>query len=375
MPRIILADLPTPSLLLERSRLLGNLQRMSARMQAMGVALRPHLKTAKCLEVADLAGARAITVSTMAEAEFFAGGGYTDILYAVGIVPAKLARAAALLNRGVTLTLLLDHPQTVDAVTEAGTRLGVAFPVLIEVDCGQGRAGTPADSTLLLETAVALTRGGGATLKGVLTHAGHSYKAQGPEDIAAVAEAERSTAVRSAERLRAAGCPCPVVSVGSTPTALFGRSFDGVTEVRAGVYMFGDLFQAGLGTCTLDDIAVSVLASVIGHRRDRGHLLLDAGSLALSADRSTAGTPFDAGYGRLATADGDPFDPPLTVAWVNQEHGVVPVSDPMVFNRLPVGDRVRVLPNHACIAAAMYDRYTVIEDGTVIGTWRRINGW
>ena len=138
-----------------------------------------------------------------------------------------------------------------------------------------------------------------------MTHAGHSYSGRSIADMVRIAEAERAGVVRAAERLRGAGHPAPIVSMGSSPTALHAESLAGVTEVRAGVYMFGDLFQAEIGTNGLDDIAVTVLTSVIGRRP--GRLLVDAGGLALSKDRSTEAVPRDYGYGLVLDLAGRPL--------------------------------------------------------------------
>lgn len=168
-----------------------------------------------------------------------------------------------------------------------------------------------------------------------------------------------------------------MVSVGSTPTARHARHLDGVTEVRAGVYMFGDLVQAGIGSCAVDDIAVSVLASVIGHRPDKGWIITDAGWMAMSRDRGTAAQAVDQGYGIVCDRAGRPFED-LIVAQANQEHGVLALRKGSGAERpdLPVGTLVRILPNHACATAAQYDCYHVLDgEGRRYAEWPRINGW
>ena len=189
---------------------------------------------------------------------------------------------------------------------------------------------------------------------------------------------ERETAVAAATILRSAGLPCPVVSVGSTPTAYSATDLSGVTEVRAGVFVFFDLVMAGLGVCSVDDIAITVLASVIGASPRHGHLVVDAGWMALSRDRGTAGQSLDQGYGRVCDLAGRPYSD-LIVCDANQEHGVVgrtPGSD-APLPHLSIGDRVRILPNHACATAAQHDRYHVVADGSdhVHATWSRFSGW
>ena len=374
-----LAALETPCLLLEPARLARNLERMSARARALGVHLRPHLKTAKSCDVARRATAGefgGITVSTLHEAEYFLAGGFTDLLYAVGIVAGKLPRAARLVQAGAQLTLILDSVEAAHEVAAFAAAHAVRFAVLIEIDTGEGRSGVPPDAPELAEIGWTLDRPPYCRLDGVMTHAGHSYTARDLATVARIAEAERSGAVRAAERLRAAGFRAPVVSVGSTPTALHAQHLDGVTELRAGVYMFGDLFQAQIGSCAIEDLAVSVLATVTGHQRDAGHLLIDAGGLALSKDRSTADAPHDCGFGLLLREDGTPFDRELKIVRVYQEHGLVRAMEgDLPFDELPVGARVRVLPNHVCMTAAMYDRYHLVEDGSRVGEWTRTNGW
>jgi D-serine deaminase-like pyridoxal phosphate-dependent protein len=352
---------------------------MTERVGGKGVKLRPHMKTAKSMDVARIAldgNFGGITVSTLKEAEYFAGHGVKDILYAVGIVTAKLEEAAALMRRGVDLALITDDLDTATSVSARGRALGVRFRVLIEVDCGERRGGIAPTSELLVPIGRALHDDEGAELAGVLTHAGHSYACRSIAEVVALTEVERSVAATAADRLRAAGLPVGIVSMGSTPTALYGDSYAGITEVRAGVYMFGDLFQAEIASCGRGDIAVSVLSSVIGQRRADARILIDAGALALSKDRSTEATARDVGFGLVADESGEPSFGSLIVQRVNQEHGIVTASSALPFDRLPVGARVRVLPNHACLTAAAYDHYAVVDGGDeVVAFWPRVNGW
>lgn len=373
-----LADLPTPSLLLDLPILCGNLATMARRMADKGVSLRPHLKTAKCAEVAMLATEGqdgGITVSTVAEALAFAGHGFKDITYAVGIVPGKLEPLAPLVAKGVRITLLTDDPVMAQAVSARAAELGVVFDVLIEVDTGGNRGGVLPDSGALLDIAHSLHTGRGTRLAGVLTHAGHSYHCRSREEIRTVAWAEREGLVHAADRLRAAGLPCPVVSAGSTPTALCGEDFSGITEMRPGVYMFMDVHQLLLGVCSAQDLALSVVATVIGHNRPAEKLLIDAGALALSKDRSANELVADIGYGVVCEVDTARPIANLFVSDVAQEHGMCAVSDPDLWDRLPVGSKVRIMPNHACITAACHDAYHVVDRGEVIDKWKRFGGW
>jgi D-serine deaminase-like pyridoxal phosphate-dependent protein len=363
-------ELPTPCLILDRAILRRNIERMAGVLDRHGVSLRPHLKTAKSIDVARMAlGDRTsgITVSTLAEAEYFSGHGMTDLLYAVGVTPRKLDQVAKLNVAGAGVIVTTDD---LDAATAIAAH-PMAPRTVIEIDTGEGRGGVAPDDARLLEIADRL----GPRLAGVLTHAGHSYAGRTAEDMVRIAEAERAGVVRAAERLRDAGHPAPVVSMGSSPTVLHAASLDGVTEVRAGVYMFGDLFQAQIATHALGDIAVTVLASVIGRRPEERRLLIDAGGIALSKDRSTGAAPHDYGYGLVLDVAGRPSLGNAIVRRAYQEHGVVDL-DPAVPVDLPVGALVRVAPNHTCMTAAAHDRYHVVDGSNeVVAVWTRVNGW
>ncbi len=373
--------LSTPALLLDEARMLRNAARLSARMKALGVSLRPHLKTAKSVEVARRilpTPTGPATVSTLKEAEEFAAAGITDLVYAVGIEPGKLERVHALRRRGVDLALVLDNLEAARAVADFAAAARDTIPVLMEIDSDDHRAGLKPDAAAELVAIGRALESGGAALRGVITHAGASYDAKGESALAAMAEQERAAAVAAAGILRAAGLPCPVVSVGSTPTAHFAERLDGVTEVRAGVYMFFDLVMAGIGVCMLGDIALSVLATVIGHRRDKGWVLVDAGWMAMSRDRGTAKQAVDQFYGLVCDESLEPY-PDLVMIDANQEHGILairPGSDARLPD-LPLGARIRILPNHACATAAQYDRYHVVAPGNTVpkAEWPRFNGW
>ncbi|MDA9402183.1 alanine racemase [Bradyrhizobium sp. CCBAU 45389] len=375
-----LLDLETPCLLLDEQRLRANVARMKAHLAPLGVAFRPHLKTAKSLDVARIAMSSPAgpgTVSTLREAEYFAAGGVRDMIYAVGIAPAKLARVSAIRATGADLAVILDSLEQAGAVAAHAARTGDAIPALIEVDADGHRSGVaPTDAAALVAIGKCLVSGG-ATLRGVLLHAGDSYALNDPAAIADAAEAERIAAVTAANALRRAGLPCPVVSVGATPTARYVRDLTGVTEVRAGVFMFGDLYQAGVSSVTMDDLALSVLATVIGHQKARGWIVTDAGWMALSRDRSTAKQALDQGYGVVCDLAGKPY-PDLIVTDANQEHGIIGLrkGSNAPLPNLPIGSRVRILTNHACATGAQYDRYQVLdEEGRVSAVWPRINGW
>ena len=374
-----LRQIDTPAAVIDVARMQRNIARMQQQADRLGVRLRPHVKTTKCAEVVaaqQAAGAQGITVSTLKEAEQFFAQGHTDILYAVSMAAHRLPAALALRQRGCALQILTDSVEGAHAIAEFGRQHGHAFEVLIEVDTDGHRSGVaPEDDALL-----AIGRGlheGGMRLLGVLTHAGSSYELNTPEALTALAEQERAGCVRAAERLRAAGLPCPVVSVGSTPTALAAQSLHGVTELRAGVYVFFDLVMRNVGVCSEGDIALSVLTTVIGHQADKGWAIVDAGWMAMSRDRGTGKQARDFGYGQVCALDGTPM-PGWLMSSANQEHGIVSLAEgiaPDVATHLPIGTRLRILPNHACATGAQFPQYQALAPEGGLAAWGRFHGW
>ena len=380
-----LQDIDTPAALIDTERMQHNIDHMQARMNALGVSFRPHVKTAKCLPVAQrqlAAGARGITVSTLKEAEQFFAAGITDILYAVCVVPTKLPQVLALRRKGCNLKIITDSLAAAQAIAAFGREHGEVFEVWIEIDVDGHRSGIPPEGDALLAVGRAL-HDGGMLLGGVVAHAGSSYDFDEPAALQAVAEQERSGTVRAAERLREAGLPCAVVSVGSTPTALSATNLQGVTEVRAGVYVFFDLVMQNVGVCSPQDLALSVLTTVIGHQEEKGWAITDAGWMAMSRDRGTQKQKRDFGYGWVCTADGEPMDDCIFDS-ANQEHGIVRVVQTAktaqsggtdIAQRFPVGTRLRIFPNHACATGAQYPEYHAILPNGALETWPRFYGW
>jgi D-serine deaminase-like pyridoxal phosphate-dependent protein len=374
-----ITQLETPALLLERGRMKQNIARMRKQLARLNVNFRPHVKTAKCVEVALAMSGGApgpITVSTLREADYFADRGFTDILYAVGITPNKMAHVAALLKRGVKLTVILDSTEAAHALVHAAAASPVPIRALIEIDCDGHRAGILPESADLLAVAEILANGG-VIVDGVMTHAGGSYDCRSDAALRAMADQERARTVRAAQRLRLAGHAAPVVSVGSTPTALFAQDLSGVTEVRAGVFVFFDLVMAGLGVCRIEDIAVSVLTTVIGHQRDNGWTIVDAGWMAMSRDRGTAAQPVDQGFGLVCDVSCKAM-PDYVMVSANQEHGIIAHRNggSGAALNLPVGAQLRILPNHVCATAAQHARYHVVDGSPAIAdVWERFSGW
>ena len=375
-------DLNTPALILDLAVLERNCAAMAKRAARHGVRLRPHLKTAKSAEAAAVATRGqfgGVTVSTVAEAAYFAAHHYRDLTYGVGIAPQKIPVLAEIQRKyDATITLIADTVAAVTAAAESAGKEQSLFPVLVEIDTGGGRGGVAPDGPELIAVAEAIARSKSLRLAGVLTHAGHSYHAHSIEEIRRIAEQERSGTVRAANRITVAGLPCETVSVGSTPTMVYAEQLDGVTEMRPGVYTFFDLDQVGLGVCTEDDIAMSVLATVIGHNRRRERILIDAGALALSKDLSASEFTQNVGYGLIRAVPGAVLPPVrLYVAEVHQEHGsIAAAGGDLPWDSLPIGAKVRVLPNHACLTAAPFDRYYVDRGGGQRNeVWEKIRGW
>lgn len=376
-------DLPTPCLLLDQDALQRNLDRMDTIARAGGVNLRPHCKTAKSVEVARRATANhsgAIAVSTLHEAEYFFENGFTDILLAVGMVPSKLPRVDQLQRAGADITVILDSVEMAHALAHKARELQKPLPALIEIDAELHRTGVPPMSKELTEIGGIIHGADMLRLRGVLAFGGIGYEQTSLDGIAAAAERVRKCAVTAADRLRADGLPCEVVSVGATPTRLTAASLEGITEIRPGVYVFMDHMQQTLGVCDYSDIAVTVLATVIGWNKANERVYIDAGALALSKDQGMERSgKLHAPYGLIRCPDSPlPFED-IGVTAVNQEHGYVSRihgGTPFPFDAFPLDSRVRVIPNHVCHTVASYDRYYVIDaEGHVVDEWGRDIGW
>lgn len=368
----------TPYLLINESRYQNNISRLYHRVEGLGSQVRPHLKTLRSPEAAAYLLKNSdspATVSTLAEAEGFADAGYTNLLYAVGIAPHKLDRVARLIRRGIHLHVLLDTPEQARAISDYAALHNVIFSVFIEVDCDGHRGGLPANSQALTELA-AMVDGRGAVLTGLLAHAGESYNCHNLEAIRRAAKAECDAIRAAGERVRALGITCPILSVGATPTAHFSEELDGITEVRAGVFTTFDLVMKNVGVCSVSDIALSVVTSVIGHNAEKNWIFIDAGWMALSRDRGTASQAEDFGYGLVCSIDGHPFEK-VCVNITNQEHGIIvlPENSVLTPDNFPIGSRLSILPNHACATASMHHTYQVLQESGEQESWKRITGW
>lgn len=352
-------DLPTPALLLDLDVLERNLRGMASRARALGVRLRPHVKTHKCVEIAlgqrEL-GAAGITVSTLEEARVFAEAGFEDITWAYPLIAGRIDEAAALARR-IRFGVVVDSAAAVERLAAADA----PFSVWLKVDAGNGRAGVAPEAPEALEVPRAVV-GAGLSFAGLLSHSGQAYRARSPDHVRRIALAERDALAGLAARLREDGLPVPEVSVGSTPSMTRVPDLTGVTEARPGNYALFDFTQVALGSCGPADCAATVLATVVSSRPSRGSSVVDAGALALSADpgpahlgRRSFGEIY-ADYGRGTLRQN------ARLASLSQEHGVV--SRP-----LPWGSRVRILPNHSCLAVACFDAFFVVRGEDVLDRW------
>src|SRR5689334_4165638 len=297
---------------------------MAARAQHLGVQLRPHAKTHKCVELGQLQlehGARGLTVSTLVEAEVFARAGVTDLTWAFPIDPGHVAHARRIAQEtGTTLRVVVDDLGTAEALAGSGLH------VWLKVDCGYHRAGVDPASPYALAVARELGRERGLAFDGILSHSGHSYRTKNKPEAAAVAESERGIMVAFAGRLRQEGIAVRNVSVGSTPAMAAVTDLTGVTEARPGNYVFYDRTMVLIGCCEPADVGVTVLATVVSHQPGASHFIVDAGALELSKDPGPAHVAPQA-MGAVRGA------PELTVATLSQEHGLIRAESPATLDR------------------------------------------
>ncbi len=371
-------ELPTPALLLDLDILERNLTRMQERANKFGVALRPHIKTHKCLEIAKKQrdrGAKGITASTFYEAEQFAAAGFDDIAWAFPIPPVYAVKAAEL-ARKITFRVLVDSFEAKGHLDKVARGNDHKLHVWLKVDCGYHRAGVDPRSELAERLCRSLAESKSLIFDGILTHAGHSYLATSKEEIRVIAEQERSEMVEFAERMKAKGISIPAISVGSTPTMWRAERLDGVTEIRPGNYAFNDYHQAAIGSCDVSDCALTVLTSVISHQPGASHFLTDAGALALSKDLGPIHVQNEMDMGILfEDYDRKRLHAHLHLKSLSQEHGKIVADTPaQIEGKFQVGQKIRILEHHSCLTAALFDYYNVVRGEDVVETWKILRG-
>jgi D-serine deaminase-like pyridoxal phosphate-dependent protein len=337
-----LDDLSTPAVLVDLDVLERNIGRMAANARAAGVRLRPHAKTHKCPAIARLqraAGAWGLTVAKVAEAEVFANAGFDDLFVAFPVVGEDKGRRLLALADRARIAVGVDSVEGARTLARPFREARCSLDVVLKVDVGYGRVGVLPERAV--EVAGRVSDVPGLRLRGVFTHAGHGYLAEGRAAVEEIARLEGVRLAAAAGEVREAGLPVEEVSVGSTPTAVGAMRVAGVTECRPGNYVFHDASQVALGTCTVEDCALTVLATVVSVPGP-GRAVLDAGSKTLSSDPLR---PHAGGHGQLLGRTS-------RVDKLSEEHGVVAVSEGESFR---VGERVRILPNHACVVANLHD--------------------
>ncbi|MDE0063250.1 MAG: alanine racemase [Gammaproteobacteria bacterium] len=371
-----LSSLFTPCLVLDEAVMQRNIDTVADRAGRLGVTLRPHFKTAKCIEVAKRQlhrNARGLTVSTLREAQFCLDHGVVDLFYAVELAPSKTEAICRLIGKGADLKCLVDSPDAAEAIA---ARAGdTTVPLLISMDMDGYRCGIPGNGAGLKRLANYIHGRANLRFSGLMAYSGASYGLDSAAEKGRLLEDHLGAALAARSTL---GIECPTLSIGSTPAFMNAERLLGATEVRAGIYVFQDLFQAGRGHCGVSDIALSVLTRVISVQPERNRFFVDAGGLAMSKDRSTRGYGFDAGYGALCDAGSGELIDDLVIREVHQEHGVVSSRSgkPVDFSGVTIDRMYRVLPNHSDMTAAAFDKYFVIDgQGDVVDVWPRANGW
>lgn len=351
--------LDTPCLLVDLDRLEANISRMAGVARSQGVALRPHVKTHKVPQIAQMqlaAGAAGITVAKVSEAEVMASGGIKDIFVAYPVVtPLKARRAAALIQGGARLIVGVESEIGADVLSRAASEAGVTMEVRMEVNTGLNRCGLLPPALLGLARYVRARPG--LALEGIYTFRGASFPGSAGRSLADVGREEGQLMAALADDLRSAGVPIASVSTGSTPTAAY-CGVRGVTEIRPGTYVFNDNSEVRLGVATRDQVALSVLATVVS-RQGSDQVTIDAGVKVFSGDviPADAGLP---GYG-MAYDGSD-----LVVVRMNEEHGYLRVGEGV---SLQVGDQVRLIPNHVCTSVNLSDELIGVREGRVAVIW------
>jgi D-serine deaminase-like pyridoxal phosphate-dependent protein len=357
-------DLDTPCVIVDLALLERNIAQMAALAYEAEVALRPHVKTHKTPQIAAMqldAGAVGLTCAKVGEAEVLADSGFTDLFVCFPIVTkTKARRLAALAARpGLSLSTIVDSPQGVAALSAAVTGAAEPLKTLVKVDTGLGRVGV-APGAATVDLARSVEAAPGLRFGGVCAHEGFTYGLPDPEECAAAARAGVEALVETTEALSAVGIPAARVSVGATPGIDALATAPGVTEIRPGNYVFYDAMQVELGVAPLDRCALRVLATVVSHAA-RDHAVIDAGSKTLTSDRGAHGQATAGGYGAIIGRED------IHIDRLSEEHGWLRL-DP-AGSDVEIGERLEIVPVHACPVANLALELTVVRDDTVIERW------
>lgn len=354
-------ELDTPSLLIDKSRLLRNLADMQRYADENGAALRPHTKTHKYPEIAKMqleAGACGIAVAKTGEAEVMAQHGIHDIFIANEIVgDLKLRRIAKLAEDGVTISFGVDTPCQVESAERVFAEAGVRVPVLIEIEVGENRSGIieEADFLALLDTIKCCPH---VPFGGIFSHDGNSYNTESRETLEALSEGAQLRTLHFADLAAKHAMPCKTVSYGATPTFMnHVKLLPGITELRPGTYALMDASQ-GHAIGTLDRCAATVLASVIS-KPTATRTILDVGAKGLTMQSRTEGICATPGKGTIYGSED------VHIEKVFDEHAIL--NDKAFHDSVEVGDKVRILPVHICPVCNLYETAYLIDGDEVVG--------
>ncbi|TFG34182.1 hypothetical protein EU527_04850 [Candidatus Thorarchaeota archaeon] len=369
-----ISEIVTPCLLIHKNRLMKNIERMAQKAKQNRVALCPHIKTHKCIEIAELQrehGATGLTVSTLDEASIFADAGFNHITYAVPISSNKIDTALDIAYR-IELKLLVDNHQAIETLDERSKEHGSISDVLLKVDCGYHRCGVDPDSYSAIKLVKKIVESNHLRFRGILTHAGHSYDAKTIEQVKKIAHQEQQVMVNFATKLENENesFKPEIVSIGSTPTiSLTDKIMEGITEIRPGNYVFYDYSQVKLQSCKIEDCALTILTRVIG--KYEHHLVIDAGATSLSKDLGPFVHEDEKEYGKIyANYENDSFESSLRIDSISQEHGKVRATSPSIFEKIEFNGMLRILPNHSCLTANLHDAYYIVDDSKIIDQWK-----
>jgi len=364
-----LSELRTPFAFIDMTRVRANIRAMADHAAAAGVKLRPHAKTHKSAVIAKMqidAGAAGVCCAKLGEAEVLADAGIGDIRLPYPVNPSNADRVLALLPR-TKLSIIVDDMDVAKGWSDAMTRAGKTLDVLVKVDVGFHRCGINPSAADAPDRVAFVASLPGLNFRGLLSHAGQAYHAQSEMELEHMAMREAEMMSDLATRASLAGAKIEEISVGSTPTARFiEKQVKQVerfapTEMRPGNYVFLDRTQVALGAATLDTCAMFIEATVVS-RPAPDRVILDSGAKTLALDGARGFGTFP-GHGLVIHMDGAP-DETLLIERLSEEHATVRATSP---TRLKIGDRVRVLPNHACVVTNLMDELVMAENGAAAG--------
>lgn len=354
-------QLDTPALLLNVDQMEQNIKDIIQFSKTYHVNYRPHIKTHKSIEIAKKQielGAVGVTVAKVGEAEVMAHGGIKDILIAYPISsPSQFKRIMNLLDHA-TITVAVDSIEQASLLHDFFKDHDKTLDVWIKVNSGLNRCGVESNEEVI-KLAQYVKKLSTLSLTGIFTHAGHSYAATTEEQLNTIAEEEARAVLTSVALCEDVGIYITHRSIGSTPTFRIAGKMEGITEIRPGNAVFYDMVQVGLHVAQKDQCALTVLASVVSVKENR--IIIDAGSKTLALDQGAHGNQSIVGHGYIIEY------PQLIIDRLSEEHGIIPINKK---TNLQLNDPIRIIPNHACTVANLFDSYVLHRDGKIIGRWK-----